>query len=102
MSGFDWSQVQPGDVLAWLPDDSKLTRRVLVEEIEATLTGPDSRYVWGVEVTSGYQLRGRRRLRNRLGRRLFWICAAEVTGTARGDERIAALQSRLETLRGAR
>lgn len=99
---FEWSQVQPGDVVAWVPPASKLTRRILVEEFEAD--PPDSIYrvVWGVEVTSRYGIRGRRGTRNLSARKPFWINAGNVTDTARGGERIAALLAHITKLRAHR
>lgn len=100
---FDWGQVQPGDVLAWVPPTGTLARRVLVEEIEAddVLHDPRYRWVWGVEISSRYNFRLRRGARGYYPKP-FLISCVHVQDTARGGERITALQARLVTLRGAR
>jgi hypothetical protein len=92
---FDWNEVQPGDVIAWTP--GKLTRRVLVEQIDGEPMPSGARFVWGVEVTRTYGLRMRRGA-YRFKAKPFWIHPGQVQGTGRGG-RIPALQARLAELR---
>lgn len=98
---FDWNQVQPGDVVVWCAPGSKLSRRVLVEAVEAPIRDESrTRFVWGVEITSHYRPRVRRGVRNWSKRRPFLVWTDGVTDTARGGERIAALRTWIDEVRG--
>lgn len=99
---FEWSQVQPGDVLVWTPIGGKVSRRVLVEEIDEEPSIHGYRWVWGVETSSRYGIRARRGARDLAGRKPFMIRGDQVTDTARGGERIAALQAHITKLRARR
>lgn len=102
MTGFEWADVRPGDVLVFR--SGKLARRVLVDVVEDPIRADSSaRMVWGIETTQYFRPRWRRRQRRWWSdTRPFYVWTNEVVGIERGDVRIASLRLELAEARGER